>query len=69
MRFPTITNRTIVAALSDALPPTLDLPASDPMASLPWPIPAWHGSGGEGEAGESRSGCQVKAGHRDRALI
>ena len=25
-----------------ALPPTLDLPACDPMASLPWPILAWH---------------------------
>ena len=47
-----------------ALPPTLDLPAFDPMASLPWLILAWHDVGGEGGAGVGRSGCQVKVVHR-----
>ena len=48
---------------------TLDLPASDPMASLPWLVLAWYEVGGEGGAGVSRTRCQVKVGYRDRGLI
>ena len=40
-----------------ALPPSLDLPASDPMASLPWLVLAWYEVGGEGGAGVSRTRC------------
>ena len=40
-----------------ALPPTLGLPAFDPMASLPWLILAWHEvRGGGGGVGEGKPG-------------
>ena len=55
--------------LPSALPPSLDLPASDPMASLPWLILAWYEVGELGGAGVSRTRCQVKVGYRDRGLI
>ena len=39
---------------------TLDLPASDPMASLPWLVLPWHGVRG-GEEGEERVSLGVWA--------
>jgi len=47
----------------------LTCPPSDPMASLPWLILAWHEvRGGEG-AGEGKPGYQGKGGHLNWALI
>ena len=48
---------------------TLDLPASDPMASLPWLVLPWHEVGGECGTGEGKPGCLGKVGYRDRGLI
>ena len=48
---------------------TLDLPASDPMASLPWLVLPWHEVGGEGGTGEGKPGCLGKGGHMNGALV
>ena len=49
---------------------TLDLPASDPMGTLPWLILAWYEvTGVEGGGGEGTPGCLGKGGHMNGAVV